>query len=148
MEPSKAAGLARSRETEALSVLNLPNYRLAALSQVLDIRGGNCHHFPKIKKKNNFIFFMPLPRSPERVTAAPAAWVVWPSTELQPAWRRAAAPEGPPGASQCPAWSSPATSSAQTSLTGTELLRTVSQHNSHEVTRSSQAKAPPVPSSR
>ena len=29
--------LAKSRDTEALSVLNLPNYRLAALSQV---RGG------------------------------------------------------------------------------------------------------------
>ena len=26
--------LAKSRETEALSVLNLPNYRIAALSQV------------------------------------------------------------------------------------------------------------------
>ena len=53
MEPSKARevsqALAKSRETEALSVLNLPNYRLAALSQVQHLPriGQTAFYFPK-----------------------------------------------------------------------------------------------------
>ena len=111
--------LAKSRETEALSVLNLPNYRIAALSQVSKHHTAEAGKTIKTKARPPSTFERVNPRSPGRVTALEQ---VWPSTGLAvswPAWRGA-------GGSQCPAWSGVRPSKpAQTSRTGTG---SVSQH--------------------